>query len=52
MAKTKEQKKERLYLYVVTKEFFAKDAKDALKKEKNERVDDVYVNNDWKKNNL
>lgn len=39
-------------LYVVTKYIMAASVKQALEKEKFIKPDDVFVDTDWKKNNL
>jgi hypothetical protein len=36
-------------LYIITKHIFAKDMKDAIRREKSARVDDVYVDKEWAK---
>ena len=38
--------------YVVRKYIMAKNAKDALKKEKDVRADEVWLDEDWKRENL
>ncbi len=38
-------------LFIVRKYVMAKDAKDAIRVEKSLPVDDVWVDDDWKKNN-
>ena len=45
-SKTKE------YLYVVQKTIMAKSIPEALKKEKNVRPTDIFIDSDWKKNHL
>lgn len=39
-------------LYVIKKYILAKSAKDALKKEKREEVDDIWVHEDWQKREI
>jgi len=39
-------------LYVIRKFVMAKDAKDAIKKEKNEPVKDVWIDEEWKKDKI
>ncbi len=39
-------------LFIVRKFIFAISAKDAIKKDKSTPPDDVYVDEDWKRNNL
>lgn len=54
MGKIKEQKKKEKgkKLYIVSKMVMATSIYDALKKEKNIPPDDIYIDADWKKNNL
>lgn len=49
MAKTKNTKEK---MFIVTKIVMAKSIYEALKKEKNVVPTDVYIDQDWKKNNL
>ena len=46
MKKKPEQKK----LFIVRKYVWAKDAKQAIQVEKKKKVDDVWVDDDWKRN--
>lgn len=39
-------------LFIVKKYVYATSAKDAIKKEKETQVDDVWVDEEWKKNQL
>lgn len=39
-------------LYVIRKFIMAKDAKDAIKKEKEQPVNDVWMDEDWKRDKI
>lgn len=46
------RKRKELKLYIIRKYIMAPSAKDALKKDKHAPVDDVWVDDDWKKMNV
>lgn len=48
----KKKTEEKKYLYVVQKTVMARSIVEALMLEKNIKPNDVFVDNDWKKNNL
>lgn len=50
--KEMQHKKEVERLYIIRKYILASSAKDAISKDKNKDVDDVWVDEDWKNNEL
>lgn len=52
MAKKKEDTDKKLKLYVVRKYILADSADQAIKKDKEAPVDDVWIDEAWKNNNL